>query len=128
MLQYVRLLNCHQNGQKRHTVVYDFKRTNSSGPSLINVKKDCVTIHVTLSTSLYILYGKSDICRSLVVNFMIFEILKMISIHATTSGQVCCGIILIARINLNTPFLSVFVVCKMKETVDVITRLDFVLL
>ena len=60
---------------------------------------------------------------------LIFEILKMISIHATTlclrSGL--CGISLLLHVNLNTSFVY-FSPVKIKETVNVITRIYFVLL
>ena len=59
---------------------------------------------------------------------LIFEILKMISNHATTlclrSGL--CGIIIIAR-KFERPFVYTCPI-KIKETVNVITRIYFVLL
>ena len=59
---------------------------------------------------------------------LIFETLKMISIHATTlclrSGL--CGIIIIAR-KFEHPFVYLCPI-KIKETVNVITRIYFVLL
>ena len=57
---------------------------------------------------------------------LVFEILKMFSIHATTSGQGCVVSFLL-HINLHALFVCLCRV-KMMETVDVITRIDFVLL
>ena len=124
-------LNWHQNGQKRHTSrekCYKMsdsqltpKWTKASYCSLwflrgqnTEASRDdlCHAIH-----QLYILYGKSGICRSLIVNFWYLKYWRW-----SLFMQGLCGIIFIAH-----KFAHRFVcLCpiKMKETVDVIPYKD----
>ena len=74
--------NWHQNERKRHTVVYDFKRTNNSD---------------------LLYHAKSGICRSLITNFRYLKYwrwsLFMQLLYA--SGQVCALSLLL---HVKTPF------------------------